>query len=119
MAKPTLLIVTVIAFYACAPTKVLMIGDSYPAKQADTKIDIYRTKTPDREYIEIAELSCSDASDKYAMNEILKKTRELGGDAIIILGRAQSGTYGIPIGSVMYMDSSSYGLKAVSIKYAE
>jgi hypothetical protein len=80
-----------------ARPNVVMYGNSYPAKAKDAHIDVYRTTKPDKEYIEIAEISCSDTSDKWNMDQILIKAREIGADGIIIMGKSGEVVAGVPI----------------------
>jgi hypothetical protein len=88
---------------SCAPTKVMMCGERFPPRAEDAPPDVYRTKAPDREYIEIAEISCGDTSDKYSMNQVQVKARELGADWIIILGKAITSHAGAPTENMFYI----------------
>ncbi len=97
----------------------MMLGESYPAKPEDASIEMFRTQRPEQKYVEIAEFKCNDTNDRYAMNQVLKKARELGADGIIILGKAGSGGVGVPIGASVYISSDSYGVIAVAFKYIE
>jgi hypothetical protein len=122
--KLILLIFAIYFYSSCASTgflmakaKVVMYGPTYPAKGLDEQIDVYKTNKPDHEYIEIAELSCADTDDNWSMKQILKKAREIGADAIIILGTAGEEAIGIPVGKTVYAASQEYGLKAIAIKY--
>jgi hypothetical protein len=110
--------------YSCASTgflmgkaKVTMLTDAYPPKEEHTTIDAYITTTPTQQYIELAKIICKDTSDEWCMQQIKKKARKIGADAIIILGKADSYGVGIPIGSFMYVENESYGMSAIAIKY--
>ena len=112
-------------FYSCASNGFLMAKarvnlyqEAYPAKEENAQIDIYRTQTPDEKYIEIGEITCADTNDEYALKQVLIKAREIGADAIIILGKANSSGVGVPVGNMVYASSYSYGIKAVAIKYS-
>ena len=96
---------------------MVVYGTTYPAKDVDTPVEIYRTQRPNRPYVEIGEISCNNTNDEYALNQILMKARSIGADAIIILGSASTSASGVPIGSVIYSSTQQYGFKAVAIKY--
>jgi len=100
-----------------ARPNVVIYGNPYPAKAKDAHIDVYKTTKPDKEYIEIAEISCGDTSDKWNMEQILIKAREIGADGIIIIGKSGEVAAGVPIGESVYAWSQGYGLKAIAIKY--
>jgi hypothetical protein len=113
-------------FFSCASTgflmakaKVTMYQEAYPPKEENATIDVYRSKTPEVKYIEIAEVSCGDTDDNWAMKQILIKAREIGADGIIIIGRAGDYGVGVPIGNMVYTSTESFGIKAIAIKYIE
>ncbi len=41
------------------------------------------TNKPAVEYIEFAQITCKDTNDKWSLEQITKKAREIGADAII------------------------------------
>jgi len=96
-----------------------MYGESYPPKPDNFQVEIYRTKVPERDYIEIAEVSNKDSNNNYAKRSVMDKARKLGADAIIILGAAGSGGVGIPSGNVVISSTYEYGIRAVAIKYVD
>jgi hypothetical protein len=111
-------------FLSCASTEFLrpkakatMYQGVYPAKNENELIDVYRLKTPEKQYIEIAELSCPDADENRAIKQIIIKAREIGADGIIIIGKAGSYGIGVPIGNMIYASTEAYGMSAVAIKY--
>ncbi len=119
-----LLIVSGLLFSRCASTGFLMakaevtlFGDSYPQKNEDAKVDVYITNKPTQEYIEFAQITCGDTNDKWSLEQIIKKAREIGADGIIIIGKAGSSGVGIPMGTSTYVVSEEYGMTAVAIKY--
>lgn len=102
-----LFIVSSLFFTSCSSTgflmakpKVLMYGQAYSAKEADAQIDIYTFVVPNKEYVEIAQITCEDSNDEWNLKQILIKAREIGANGIIIVGK-------------------EYGIKAVAIKYKE
>lgn len=113
-------------FFGCATTgflmakpKVTMFGNAYPPKSEDVAIDIYMTTKPTQEYTEFARITVGDTNDKWCMEQIRKKAREIGADAVIIIGKAGSYGMGIPIGYSTYVVSEEYGMTAIAIKYKE
>ncbi|WP_053228004.1 hypothetical protein [Spirochaeta cellobiosiphila] len=68
-------------------------------------------------YIELAEISCEDTDDNWAMDQILMKSKEIGADGIIIIGKAATYGYGISIGDMLFTSFEAYGIKAIAIKY--
>ena len=103
--------------FLMAKAKVTMINEAYQAKSEDAPVEIYMTVTPDNPYIEIAQITCDDTEDDWCLKQIKIKARELGADGVIILGKSASGGVGVPIGSMYYVSSSSYGMKAIAFKY--
>ncbi len=119
-----LLLVTILGFSSCASNgflmakaKVTLFDDSYPPKKEDAKIDIYMTNKPIQKYIEIAHITCADTNDKWSLEQITKKSREIGADGIIIVGKAGSSGVGVPIGTSTYVVNEEYGMTAVAIVY--
>jgi hypothetical protein len=103
-----------------AKAKVNMYTEPYPPKSFNAPLDIYRTQKPEQDYVEIAEISCSDSNDDWNLEQIQIKAREIGADAIIIVGDAGSYGVGVPVGNTMvYGGSQGYGITAVAIKYVE
>ena len=103
--------------FLMAKPRMVLYGTTYPAKDVNTPVEIYRTQRPNRPYVEIGEISCNGTNDEYALNQILMKARSIGADAIIILGSASTSASGVPIGGVLYSSTQQYGFKAVAIKY--
>ena len=126
--RRTLLIYLVLSLllYSCASTgflmakaKVNLYRTAFPPKDEYAQIDIYRTQTPDKKYIEIGEITCGDTNDEWALKQTLIKAREIGADGIIILGKSGSYGAGVPIGNMVYVASESYGIKAIAVKYLD
>jgi hypothetical protein len=90
-----LLLSLIVLFTGCASTGFLMatpqvnlFGQTYPPKDDEATIEVFRTNTPTQDYIEIAQITFKDSSDKWNLDQILKKARENGADGIVILGKA-------------------------------
>jgi hypothetical protein len=119
-----LLFVSILLFPGCASTgflmakaKVTLFSDAYTAKDETAKIDVYMTNKPTQQYLEFAQITCRDTNDKWSLEQITKKAREIGADGIIIIGKAGSSGVGIPMGSSTYVVSEEYGMTAIAIKY--
>ena len=115
---------SILLFSGCASTgflmakaKVIIFGEKYPAKEDGAKIDVYMTNKPTQEYIEFAKITCKDTNDKWSLDQITKKAREIGADGLIIVGKAGSTGVGIPMGNSTYVVSEEYGMTAIAIKY--
>jgi len=118
------LFVTILGFSSCvstgflmAKTKVTLFDNSYPSKKEDARIDVYVTNKPIQKYIEIAQITCGDTNDKWSLEQITKKAREIGADGIIIIGKAGSSGVGVPIGTMTYVVNEEYGMTAIAIVY--
>jgi hypothetical protein len=115
---------SLLLFSGCASTgflmakpKVTYFGEKYAAKEAVSKVDVYITNKPTQEYIEFAKITCKDTNDKWSLEQVTKKAREIGADAIIIIGKAGSSGIGIPMGYSTYVVSEDYGMVAIAIMY--
>ncbi|MDR1716353.1 MAG: hypothetical protein LBS20_10950 [Prevotella sp.] len=101
-----------------AKPKVTMFGYAYLPKDEGANIDVYITTKPTQEYVEFAKITIGDTSDKWCLQQIQKKAREIGADAVIITGTA--GSYGMGItGPLMYIQDETYGMTAIAIKYKQ
>ncbi len=104
--------------FLMAKPKVTMFGNAtYPKKEEHATIDIYRTSAPTREYTEFAQIACNDTNNHWCLQQILKKARGIGADAVIIIGKAGASGAGIPIGNFTYVVTEEYGMIAIAIKY--
>jgi hypothetical protein len=103
--------------FLMAKPKVTLFGETYTPKNEEAKIDVYITNNPTQEYIEFARITCKDTNDKWSLEQITKKAREIGADGIIIVGKAGSTGVGIPMGYLTYVVSEEYGMTAIAIRY--
>lgn len=118
------LLVSALIMSGCATTgflmakaKVSLLGESYPAKSEEAKIDVYITNKPTQEYVEFAQITGGDTNDKWSLEQISKKAREIGADGIILIGKTGTSGVGVPIGNLTYIVSEEYGMTAIAIKY--
>lgn len=102
-----------------------MLAEAREPKATTAEIQIFYTKTPDRDYDEIAKIEVGDTSDDWCIKQIKKVSREIGADGAIITGKV--GSYGYVSGSGTSSGSyatttgvsvgEGYGLIAIAIKY--
>jgi len=99
---------------------VLVLYDKeYPAKEIDSKVDVYRSIKPSRPYLEIGEISCRDTDKNWALNQLKIKARSIGADGLILLGPAGNSSVGNIAGSVVVSSGESYGYNAIAIRYKD
>jgi hypothetical protein len=83
-----------------------------------TEVEVLRTKPADRAYLELGEISLR-LNKSTADNAILilkEKAREIGADAIVILGERYRGSVAAPVG-YMAVAVPVHDLVAVAIRY--
>ncbi len=86
--KACVAVVTAALLGGCAyGVKMAMFRAPYPPTAA---VDVYRDKSPDRPYVEIAQVGTYDGGN--ALGRLVERAKELGADAIIILPRRYAGT---------------------------
>jgi len=95
-----------------------MLNQSFSPKSENETIEIFKNNRPNRQYIEIAEITY----EKNDLNAIVSKAKELGADAVIITGAAGVEAHSTLMTVLDPEDFHSskaqeYGLKAVAIKY--
>ena len=120
----TLMLMILFLSISCASTgflmakpNVVMYTELYSPKTKDASIDVYQTAKPDKEYIEIAKISCGDTDDSWNMKQIMIKAREIGADGIIIVGKAGKVTGVVPVGEMLFAADEAYGIVAIAIVY--
>ncbi len=106
-----LILFVTLTLSSCA--SVTMLSSAYPTKPADAPIEVFVTKKPSKEYVEIAIIGFGNGHDEAIINAIKVEARKVGADAIIIMGRAGSLSSGHTTGN------EASGLTAVAIKYKE
>ena len=118
---PKLVVVLFSAIVAagCASTPTVLFmrytEQTYPATQS---VQVLRTKPIDRTYVELGELSfrIKKSTEENAILFLKAKAREVGADAIVVLGERSAGTVAVPAGyNVVLVPLRD--LVAVAIKY--
>jgi hypothetical protein len=105
---------------ACAPTAptarfARYTDSSFPST---TEIEVLRTKPADRPYIELGEirLQLKKSNEDDAILVLKEKAKEVGADAIVILGEESRGAVILPMGS-MAVALPLRDLVAVTVRY--
>ncbi len=100
--------------FLMAKPKVTLLGPTYLPKHESAQIDVYMANRPTVEYLEFALISCADTNDKWNLEQITIKAREIGADGIIITGKVGSSFTSY---STYYGQWEEYGITAIAIKY--
>jgi len=81
-------------------------------------VEVFRSKVIDRDYIEIGEVSVrlKKSTKENAVALLVNKAKELGADAIILVGERSKGAVAMPIGN-MAVAIPIKELCAIAIKY--
>lgn len=98
----TYIIVLLIFLIGCStPVKVMRYTtEIFPPTQ---KVEVLRTKSIERDYIEIGEVSIrlKKSTESNAVALLAEKAKELGADAIILMGERSRGAVAMPVGSMI------------------
>jgi len=110
--KIKILLITILLLFSCSHLKVIKFNDeTYPPT---SKIDVYQTKLPDKEYIEIAKVTIRKKGDY--LETLIEEAKKIGADGLILLGDEHVGEQHLPAGySVYSVDIQDVG--AIAIKY--
>lgn len=118
--KIIILFSVIFTIYGCSPSVNFMkyIEDNYPATNS---VEVLRNKPVEKEYVELGELSLRVkkglfSNQEEAVLKLKEKAKEIGADAIIILGEDTEGNVIVPIGNLYTTVDKRY-LKAIAIKY--
>jgi len=104
---------------ACVPqpkVKVMRyIRDTY---RPTNNIEVLHTKPVKKDYIEIAEISIrlKRSTREYAVTYLREKAKELGANAIILLGERSRGAVALPVARMIIV-AQRKELYAIAIKY--
>lgn len=107
---PLLIFLTI--FISCSSVEFLRYTDQTfePTKE----VKVFQTNLPEKDYIELGLLSAE--TGKNAIIDLQNKAKEIGANAIIILGERNKGTVAMPIGNMAYGVPVNK-LEAVAIRY--
>ena len=114
------IIFSTILLSGCSPSVNFMkySDDNYPPTNS---VEVLRNKPVEKEFTELGELSIQVKKGIFSNQEevVLKlkeKAKEIGADAIIILGEESEGSVIVPIGN-LYTSVDKRFIKAIAIKY--
>ncbi|MCW9705803.1 hypothetical protein [Fodinibius salsisoli] len=107
---PLLLLLTI--FISCSNVDFLRYTDQTfePTKE----VKVFQTNPPEKDYMELGLLSAEAGND--AIVDLKNKAKEIGANAIIILGERNKGTVAMPVGDMAYGVPINE-LEAVAIRY--
>ena len=112
----TIIFVTLL-FLSCSPSVNFMkyIEDNYPPTNS---VEVLRKKPVEKEFVELGELSLriKKSNQEEAVLFLKEKAKEIGADAIILLGEDSEGSVIVPIGN-LYISVDRKSINAIAIKY--
>ena len=87
-------LVFITAIISCASARFVATGSLYPARADDCLIEVFSSKVPDREYVELGIIEAEGSLGFDTLEKILPKMKKqackAGGDAIILTSRQKS-----------------------------
>jgi|SRR5690554_2977710 len=115
-----LITLSTVFLISCSPSVNFMkySEDNYPPTNS---VEVLRSKPVEKEFIELGELSLQVkkgifSNQEEAVLKLKEKAKEIGADAIIILGEESEGSVIVPIGQ-LYTSVDKRFIKAIAIKY--
>ena len=113
MKKIILMFLLALAIFSCTPSVDFMrySEEIYPPTN---KIEVIRNKPVERDFVEIGELSVEKQENAILL--LKEKAKEIGADAIIILGEKSDGGFLLPT-PYIYLYSDETYIAAIAIKY--
>jgi len=102
----------------CAGPQPKVMRYTYQNFSPTEHVEILRTTIPDRQYIEIAEISIKvkKGNRESAVTLLSEKAAKLGADALLLMGERSVGAVAIPVGEMVFAKPirEVYG---IAIKY--
>lgn len=115
--KILIILSTVLIFYGCSSSVnfIKYHEDIYPPTSS---VDVLRSKPVSKDSIELGELSLKikKSNQEEAALKLNEKAKELGADAIILLGENSEGSVLVPLGN-LYASVDMRYIKAIAIKF--
>lgn len=108
--------ILILLLVSCSHLKVIKFNDeSYPPT---SKIDIYATQLPDKEYVEIAKLTIRKKGSY--LETLIEEAKKIGADGLILLGDEHVANQHLPAGNSIYsVDIQDVGVIAIKYKNDE
>lgn len=112
MKKLLPLLVFLTFFISCSSVDFLRYTDQ--TFEPTNEVEVFQTNPPEKEYTELGLLSTETGDD--AIIDLKNKAKEIGANAIIIIGEKNKGTVAMPVGNMAYGIPINE-LEAVAIRY--
>lgn len=111
-------IIAVLALSCAMQPRVKVMRYTAEIFPPTTQIEVLHTKPVTRDYMEIGEIAIrlTKATEENAVVYLIGKAKELGADAIMIIGERSKGAVAMPIGT-MAVAVPIRELYAIAIKY--
>jgi len=119
MKKYVVIFVAFLFLVSCAPKpKINVMRYTTDSFRPTNHIDVLHTKPVEKDYMEIAEISIrlNKKTREYGVAYLKEKAKQLGADAIILLGERSRGAVAVPVGS-MLLAVPLKDICAIAIKY--
>ena len=115
--KPILILFVLIFISGCSPS-VNFMKYSEDTYLPTNSIEVLRNKPVEKKFVELGELSLkiNKSNQEEAVLLLKEKAKEIGADAIIILGEESEGSVIVPIGN-LYASVDRKSIKAIAIKF--
>lgn len=117
MKHLTVFFILIFFMVGCAPTTptVYVMRYTNEVYPPTANVEVLRTNPPDRQYVELGEIEINSKQDN-AVQYLVQKAKEMGADAIILMGEKNRGAVAVPIGQMVYAAPVTR-LWAIAIKY--
>ena len=114
MKSILLLLISFTFFISCSSVDFLRYTEQ--TFEPTQEFQVFQTNPPDKDYTELGLLSTE--TGKKAIINLKKKAKEIGANAIIIIGEKNEGTVAMPMGNMAY-GIPIKKLEAVAIRYKD
>ncbi len=115
--KILIIIIAALLLCGCSPSVNFMkyTENTYPPTNS---VEVLRNKPVSQEYTELGELSLKikKSNEEEAVLKLKEKAKEIGADAIILLGENSEGSVLVPVGN-LYASVDMRYIKVIAIKY--
>jgi len=118
MKKKFVLFNMLLLLSGCATTRPTVMKYTSEVFQPTKHIEVLHTKPAARDYIEIGEVAIrlKKSTQENAVLLLSEKAKELGADALVIIGERSKGTVTMPVGS-LFVAVPHRELYGIVIKY--
>jgi hypothetical protein len=119
MKKLIFILGVILLFAACVPRPQVMLYTNFDFMPTSS-VEVLRTRPAEREYIELAEVSLrlTYTNRNNAVFILSEVARNLGADALILLGEKDSGSVILPFFGA-YISEKTEKLVGIAIRYKQ